>query len=151
MRRKIKTKIKKILKTLVKAQDHVELLLQKRQLSQAGDLLAQCQECAVEAGGAIERSEGMGTEAVSCLELYCEQLYHMSQTTDKKEVRSLKKQMENTLNQTRKLIDELPLDPMKVVFMPYKASMWDCMESVWEAAEADSGCDAFVVPIPFYE
>ena len=65
MRRKIKTKIKKILKTLVKAQDHVELLLQKRQLSQAGDLLAQCQECAVEAGGAIERSEGMGTEAVS--------------------------------------------------------------------------------------
>ena len=151
MRRKIKTKIKEILKTLVKAQDHVELLLQKRQLSQAGDLLAQCQECAVEAGGAIERSEGMGTEAVSCLELYCEQLYHMSQATDKKEVRSLKKQMENTLNQTRKLIDELPLDPMKVVFMPYKASMWDCMESVWEAAEADSGCDAYVVPIPFYE
>ena len=129
----------------------MELLLQKRQLSQAGDLLAQCQECAVEAGEAIERSEGMGTEAVSCLELYCEQLYHMSQTSDRKEVRSLKKQMENTLNQTRKLIDELPLDPMKVAFMPYKASMWDCMESVWEAAEADSGCEAYVVPIPFYE
>jgi len=151
MRKKIKTKIKEILKTLIKAQDHVELLLQKRQLSQAGDLLAQCQQCAVEAGEAIERSEGMGTEVVSCLELYCEQLYHMSQTSDRKEVRSLKNQMENTLSQTRKLIDELPLDPIKVVFMPYKASMWDCMESVWEAAEADLGCEAYVVPIPFYE
>lgn len=151
MRRKIKTKIKEILKTLAKAQDHVELLLQKRQFLQASDLLAQCQQCAVEAGEAIERSEGMGTEAVSCLELYCEQLYHMSQITDRKEVRSLKAQMGNTLNQIRKQIDELPLDPRKVVFMPYKASMWDCMESVWEAAEADSECEAYVVPIPFYE
>lgn len=151
MRRKIKTKIKEILKTLAKAQDHAELLLQRKQLAQAGDLLAQCQECAVEAGRAIEGSEGVGTEAVSLLEIYCEQLYQMSQTTEKKEIKNLKKQLENTLIQVRKQIDKLPIDPRKVVFMPYKASMWDCMESVWEAAEADSECEAYVVPIPFYE
>ena len=37
-----------------------------------------------------------------------------------------------------------------VVFLPYKVSMWDSMESVWQAAKADGEhCDAYVVPIPY--
>lgn len=39
----------------------------------------------------------------------------------------------------------------EVVFLPYKASMWDSLESVWRAAEADPDCDAYVIPIPYYE
>lgn len=39
----------------------------------------------------------------------------------------------------------------EVVFFPYKASMWDSLESVWMAADADPDCDAYVVPIPYYE
>lgn len=39
----------------------------------------------------------------------------------------------------------------EVVFLPYKASMWDSLESVWEAAEADENCDAYVIPIPYYD
>ena len=38
-----------------------------------------------------------------------------------------------------------------VVFLPYKASMWDSLESVWRAADADPGCEAIVVPIPYFE
>lgn len=38
-----------------------------------------------------------------------------------------------------------------VVFIPYKASMWDCMESIWQAAAADPDCEAIVMPIPYYE
>lgn len=37
-----------------------------------------------------------------------------------------------------------------VVFLPYKASAWDSLESVWRAAEANSDCDAYVIPIPYY-
>ena len=37
------------------------------------------------------------------------------------------------------------------MFLPYKASMWDSMESVWMAARDDADCDAYVVPIPYYE
>ena len=37
-----------------------------------------------------------------------------------------------------------------IVFLPYKASMWDSMESVWLAAKDDSEhCNAYVVPIPY--
>lgn len=151
MRKKIKNNIIEILKTLAKAQDHAELLAGRNQFAQAADLLAQCQACAVEAGEAIERSEGEGTEAVACLETYCEQLYQMSQTTDRRAMGALRRHMETTLKETKRKIEKLPQDPMKVAFMPYKASMWDCMESVWEAAAADPDCETYVVPIPFYE
>jgi len=38
-----------------------------------------------------------------------------------------------------------------ILFMPYKASMWDSLESVWLAAEADESCEAYVMPIPYFE
>lgn len=38
----------------------------------------------------------------------------------------------------------------EIVFLPYKASMWDSMESIWMAAHADrENCIAYVVPIPY--
>lgn len=40
---------------------------------------------------------------------------------------------------------------LKVVFMPYKASMWDTFESIWMAAVKDPRCNAYVVPIPYYD
>jgi hypothetical protein len=39
----------------------------------------------------------------------------------------------------------------EVVFLPYKASMWDSLESVWKAADEDPECDAYVIPIPYYD
>lgn len=40
---------------------------------------------------------------------------------------------------------------IEVVFMPYKVSMWDCMESVWKEAKNDPNCNCYVVPIPYFE
>lgn len=39
----------------------------------------------------------------------------------------------------------------KIVFLPYKAAMWDSLESIWMAADEDEGCEAYVVPIPYYD
>ncbi len=37
-----------------------------------------------------------------------------------------------------------------IVFLPYKASMWDSLESVWKAAYEDKEhCNAYVMPIPY--
>ena len=39
-----------------------------------------------------------------------------------------------------------------IVFLPYKASMWDSMESIWLAAKADQeNCIAYVMPLPYRE
>ena len=38
----------------------------------------------------------------------------------------------------------------ELLFLPYKASMWDCLESVWMAANEDKeNCLAYVIPIPY--
>ena len=36
------------------------------------------------------------------------------------------------------------------VFLPYKASMWDSLESVWKAACDDEEWESVVIPIPYY-
>ena len=40
---------------------------------------------------------------------------------------------------------------LEAVFLPYKVSMWDSLESVWMAADQDPNCDAYVIPIPYYD
>ncbi|MCL2227029.1 MAG: hypothetical protein FWB97_05310, partial [Oscillospiraceae bacterium] len=39
----------------------------------------------------------------------------------------------------------------EVVFFPYKAPMWDSMESIWAAAKQDESCFVTVVPAPYFE
>lgn len=36
-----------------------------------------------------------------------------------------------------------------VMFLPYKASMWDSLESVWQAAKEQDDVEAIVMPIPY--
>ena len=40
---------------------------------------------------------------------------------------------------------------LEAVFLPYKASMWDSLESVWKAADEDPNCDVYVNLIPYYD
>jgi len=39
----------------------------------------------------------------------------------------------------------------EVVFFPYNATMWDCLESIWLAAKEDPRCICYVVPVPYYD
>ena len=40
---------------------------------------------------------------------------------------------------------------LKIIFMPYKASMWNCLESIYNAAKLDDNCVPYLVPIPYYK
>ncbi|WP_051555495.1 hypothetical protein [Anaerovibrio lipolyticus] len=54
------------------------------------------------------------------------------------------------LVRVRNILEEkLPAGKKLVYFLPYKASMWDSLESVWEKANKDEKCDAIVMPIPY--
>ncbi|WP_165861440.1 CDP-glycerol glycerophosphotransferase family protein [Paenibacillus paeoniae] len=37
----------------------------------------------------------------------------------------------------------------EIVFLPYKADMWDALDSVWRAAHADPSCVVRTIPIPY--
>ena len=47
-------------------------------------------------------------------------------------------------------IQKIPIHTL-ILFLPYKASMWDSMESVYLAAQKDSACEALVMPITYFE
>ena len=39
----------------------------------------------------------------------------------------------------------------RLLFLPYKYSMWDSFASIFEAAKEDENCEAYVMPIPYYD
>lgn len=54
------------------------------------------------------------------------------------------------LDKLKREIGEFPAK-YRVLFLPYKYSMWDSLESIYEAAEKDPECEAYVMPIPYYD
>lgn len=116
-------------------------------------MLGQCQEFAVALGENIEKLEGEGHPTVSCLEEYCEALYQCYE--DINEGNTDKKKINQTLNRQLARMEASAKRDIavrkEIVFFPYKASMWDSLESVYLAAKEDPECDVYCVPIPYYE
>ena len=116
------------------------------------ELLEQGQQAAISMGETIEKFEGEGTEAVSALEVFCDYLYQFSQASEmgtivvSKERKTLDRILLNIENGIR----HLPVI-YEIVFLPYKASMWDCMESIYLAAAKDPDCHVSVVPVPYFD
>lgn len=112
--------------------------------------LADCQEAAIQVGEAIEQLEGTGTQAVSYLEQYCENIYQTSVQLQEISPQKAYKSLESNLIKAENDVKHMQVRT-EVVFLPYKASMWDSLESVWKAADEDPNCDAYVIPIPYYD
>jgi len=117
------------------------------------EALIQCQESAAFMGNYVEAIETESTKVVQLLEEYCETLYQISvMLPDVMRCRKLVKKVRKELTALSNLIKyEIPDGRKEIVFLPYKAAMWDSLESVWEAARRDEGCEAYVMPIPYYE
>ena len=155
MRKTHKKQAQDFIRLLEQAHLEIKRFMEKQQNAVAMDLLGQCQEGAIGLGNLIEKEEGEDFPTISLLQSYCEQTFHIYEELSRdnqavnpdKAYKSLKKsliQIENSVKNDIKV-------RLEVVFMPYKASMWDSMESVWSAAFKDPDCDVYVVPIPYYE
>jgi len=55
------------------------------------------------------------------------------------------------LNNLKNTLQDEPEVKIEILFLPYKSSMWDSLESIWVAAKDDSRCDCYVMPIPYYD
>ncbi len=154
MRKAQKKQAESFVQLLARAHDNIKKTIEIRNTSAALDLLEQCQEGAIELGGMIEESEGEDFVTIHMLEDYCELIYQIHEEIRQekavnvnafyKRLRKLLIQIENSIKNDIKV-------RLEIAFLPYKASMWDSLESVFLAADADPDCDAYVVPIPYYE
>lgn len=116
--------------------------------------LSKCQELAVKLGEFIEENyKETNTKAViHQLEDYCELIYQMSlaENQNTEMLVKLTKKVQIILADCESAINvDLPKDRKQIVFLPYKASMWDSLESIWMAARDDPDVDAYVIPIPY--
>lgn len=119
----------------------------------AAEALMQCQEAAIVLGTHLEEMDGQYASLVQILEDYCENIYQINENLpDENLCRKVSKKIQKQLTKLYSGIKyDMPEDRKEVVFLPYKASMWDSLESVWEAADADENTDAYVIPIPYFD
>lgn len=140
-------------------------------------LLGDCQQGAISVGTLIEETEGENTQTVRCLEEYCELIFRfheeisgMAQNAAASDrpggqrddmhnpgearIMDLGESIGNLQQSIAKaeesLANEIPTQ-YEVVFLPYKASMWDSLESVWKKAVEDENTTVYVIPIPYYD
>ncbi len=152
MKRYKKKELLESVSTLIKANDTIVKSVRANP-GGVSEALASCQESAILMGTYLESLDEKYAGLVRLLEDYCENVYQMSEAVpDEVRCRKIAKKIQKQLSLFRHGITyDLPEDRKEVVFLPYKASMWDSLESVWRAADADENTDAYVIPIPYYD
>lgn len=154
MRKAQKKQAEDFLRVLDEAHGQIRTTIENKNFPAALRLLEDCQQGAISLGGMIEAAEGEDCVVIPILEKYCELVYQFHETIAQdgpvngnkvyKHLRSFLLKIENSVKNDIKVRTE-------AVFLPYKASMWDSLESVWRAADEDPDCDAYVIPIPYYD
>lgn len=149
MRRYIKKNLLTLIHSIGEAHKIIKEQLKKQNNNMVLQLLEDCQESAIQIGTTLEQLEECDTNAVLLLEDYCELAYQLSMSIGKED-HKLIKFMQQKVNQVSNYIYVLK-EELEIVFLPYKASMWDSLESIWKAAHEDPCCQTYVIPIPYYD
>lgn len=154
MRKQQKIQAEEMIHLLFQAYDEIKKAAEMKKNEEALILLAQCQDAVIQLGDYIEQAEGETCATIRILEQCCELIYQIYEEIQNnsasytgrtfKKFRKILIQIENSIKNDIKL-------KRIAVFLPYKASMWDSLESVWKAADEDPDCDAYVIPIPYYD
>lgn len=157
MRKAQKRQAESFLQTLGQAHEELKKLLENKSVTAcatARQMLEDCQQGAIELGNMIEEAEGEGFATIPMLEEYCELTYQIHEQLGNDEainVNKIYKSLRKSLMRIENSVKNDIKERLEVVFLPYKASMWDSLESVWKAADEDQECDAYVIPIPYYD
>ena len=134
MRKAQKQEILEIVQTLHQAHDEIKKYIETNNIQPALDMLGQCQKCAISIGTAIENSEGEGFVTVEYIEKYCDIVYQIHEKLNNSNA-------DVNINKTHKLLKKQLLcvensikNDIRIkriaVFLPYKVSMWDSLESI---------------------
>lgn len=113
------------------------------------EYIARIQEIYISIGELFENESGYSSEVLDIEEI-CELLFNISNTTNPRTINEASITIQLYTRKLLNIANEIKVKPL-VVFLPYKASMWDSMESVWEEANKDSNTIVKVIPIPYYD
>ena len=141
-----------MISTLIQAND-TSIKIMKEEPEAVIEMLIQCQEAAFLLGSFIETLDEQYIHLVKVLEDYCENIYQMSEVLSNEDIcKSLYKKIKiQLLELNHEIQTSMPDDKKEVVFLPYKASMWDSLESIWKKMSQDENVEVYVIPIPYFD
>lgn len=154
MRKILKAQALKITEQLEQVHKKIKVMLRADKKEDALALLEKCQMAAIDLGETIEQEEGEGAPVVSLVEEYCEDIYQIYERLHGNysiEGNQVWKKLQKILIRIENSIKTKIKTHIEILFLPYKAAMWDSLESIWKAADMDEDCRACVVPIPYYD
>lgn len=138
-----------IIQALYDAHRKITGALEQKEMVRVQKMLSECQECGIHIGNRIEASEGEGFITISYLEAYCECVYQIY--AGQYQAQEAEERLNESLDCVKESVWKDIAIRKEVVFLPYKASMWDSLESVWRNKKAEPECDVYVIPIPYYD
>ncbi len=154
MRQAQKKQVERFVETLEQTHRQLRKAVEEKDKETVQMLLADCQNTAIDLGNLIEQTEGEGLPVIKTLEEYCESVYQIYESPSPMGAISANQIEMELRGFSEKIRQRVQIDirvRLEAVFLPYKVSMWDSLESVWKAAADDPNCDAYVVPIPYYD
>ncbi len=153
MRKAQQQEILDCINSLHEAQREIGKAFREKKFPSVQNMLSECQEFAVSIGDVIECLEGKGHITVTYLESYCELLFAVFKEIENNRIQESKivKRLDSQLLKIENSVKSDIILQKETVFLPYNASMWGCFESAWIEAEKDENCNAYVVPIPYFE
>lgn len=130
-------------------------------LQQAGTLSLDALQLILHDGGdALNAIDGCLKDGLSeqqyrtyddCFDTIAALYENLHQDAEPSAFSSAAQELQSPIQKLKQALLDDPTIRYEVCFMPYKASMWDSFDTIWEAAIADPLCDVYVVPIPYYE
>ena len=121
-------------------------LLETVNKAQLKELYSDCQEVVVAISEFIDSIAGTGTSSVSLLKEYYNLLNNVHVQNNNIEL--LQQQLSKVINSIK---SEFNIKRVEIAFLSYKASMSDSIESIYLAAKDNPNCNAYFIPIPYYD
>ena len=155
-----KQRLRKILHLLPEVHREIDKLCNEGKKREAADLLADCQDLAVEADRIIEEEftpndRNILSDALSrindLLNEYCEHLYSIYQTITEEDAGTPVIETEKE-DDTVKMIEGLlkPSIKQDIVILPFRYNSWEALSPVYEAIKESGEYNVHIVPIPYY-
>lgn len=160
MRKAQKREVLEFIQNLQRAHGEVKEAIHRQDYTSAQKMLGECQDFAVSLGGIIEKTEGDGHITVSYLEEYCEALFRVYEEIgdgiagrDEKPVNEnrISRILRQHIVQVENSVKNDIAIKKEIIFLPYKASMWDSLESIWMTEKDKPENDTYVIPIPYFD
>lgn len=153
MRKSQKAEVLDFIKSMYQAHEEIEKALKQGKGAAAQNMLSECQEFAIALGEAIEKTEGEGHVTVSHIEAYCEMAFRIFEDIGNSaiDVNKVHKMLKKSLLRIENSVKADIRVKKEIVFLPYKAAMWDSLESLYLASREDEDSNVYCVPIPYYD